>query len=460
MAAPALLTARASLATPSSPHRPPDEATPLLVRMMSMTSPFLQEEVVAPSHAAAPAPAPAVNTTPPTGVAAAAPAPPHTSWWSMLRQEVRREERWSWLPRPSRRQLVNFKGQDNEMPSTAFVAFRAGVLLYWSAWVSVAVAGVSKGVHLPAPLYEYLDYGVLWLIYATNWTAMLLWAYLALAFVAMAVAAQDRRRESTARWVGLGGWVLRDTVAPAAVMVMLLYWALLFPADPHTNFVDAHLHVINALIILADLWLSRMPFWLLHFPAPLAFLWTYIVFAGVYYAAGGKAPERNDYIYPFLNFGRLGLTIPLIFVVVFVIFPVVHASLWAFERKARQRALRRQPKGEMSIAAEEKGETKVEDKDEEEAFLELDTNQETESKEADRAERPRLFLGSGTSEGRRQLGGGWLPRWPRGVRSVTDDELRRLREDLLIGEGEETEAAAEEEEGAPRWQRYEDAETF
>lgn len=46
---------------------------------------------------------------------------------------------------------------------------------------------------------------------------------------------------------------------------------------------------------------------------------------------------------------------------------------------------------------------------------------------------------------------------------MTEDELRRLREDLLIGEAEEKEAAAEEEEekGEGRgWMRFQDAETF
>ena len=102
------------------------------------------------------------------------------------------------------------------------------------------------------------------------------------------------------------------------------------------------MHLINAIIILADLWLSRLPYWLLHFPAPMAYLCTYILLAGIYYAAGGKAPKEKDYIYPWLDFGRLGVTIPIIVLVLFVIFSVVHGSLWAFERKARQRMMVRQ----------------------------------------------------------------------------------------------------------------------
>ena len=80
--------------------------------------------------------------------------------------EIRREERWSWLPVPPQRHLINFKGQDHD--PRGFILFRVGVLLYWSCWLAVSVVGSAKGIHLPPPLYEYLGYGVLWLMYATK----------------------------------------------------------------------------------------------------------------------------------------------------------------------------------------------------------------------------------------------------------------------------------------------------
>lgn len=282
-------------------------------------------------------------------VRASAAPQPKASYWALLKQEIRREERWSWLPVPPRRHLINFKGQGHNKPSRGFILFRVGVLLYWTCWLAVSEVGSAKGIHLPPPLYEYLGYGVLWLLYATNWTATFLWVHLVLACLAMAVAIRTsdsgldgHRQSKVASCLGVASWIIRDTVAPAAVMVTLLYWLLLFPIFRYTTFVDVHLHLLNALIILADLWLSRLPYWLLHFPAPMAYLCTYIVFAGIYYAAGGKAPKGEDAIYPWLDFGRLELTIPIIVLVLFVIFPLVHGGLWAFERKARQRVMARQ----------------------------------------------------------------------------------------------------------------------
>lgn len=305
-------------------------------------------------------------------VRASAAPQPKASYWALLKQELRREERWSWLPVPPRRHLINFKGQDHDQPSRGFILFRVGVLLYWSCWLAVSVVGSAKGIHLPPPLYEYLGYGVLWLIYATNWMATLLWVHLVLACLAMVVAMRTsdsglngHRESKVASCVGVASWIVRDTVAPAAVMVTLLYWMLLFSIFRYTTFVDVHLHLISAIIILADLWLSHLPYWLLHFPAPMAYLCTYILFASIYYAAGGKAPKEKDYIYPWLDFGRLGVTIPIIFLVLFVIFPLVHGSLWAFERKARQQVMARQANEARQRAEARQADTQTEAQTEE-----------------------------------------------------------------------------------------------
>jgi len=116
---------------------------------------------------------------------------------------------------------------------------------------------------------------------------------------------------------------------------------------------------VNALIILLDLWISRLPYWLHHWPVPIAYLCIYIVFAGIYYAAGGMAPDGQDFIYPWLDFDRPHVTVPIIFLVVFVIFPLVHCALWAFERRSRQLAKRRferQDAAEWAAAEEVKQE--------------------------------------------------------------------------------------------------------
>jgi hypothetical protein len=143
--------------------------------------------------------------------------------------------------------LINFKGQDHDQPSRGLILFCVGLLLYWSCWLAVSVVGSAKGIHLPLPLYEYLGY---W----TNWTATFSWVHLVLACLAMVVAMRTsdsgldgHRQSKVASCAGVASWIIRDTVAPAAVMVTLLYWLLLFPIFRYTTFVDVHLHLINAL---------------------------------------------------------------------------------------------------------------------------------------------------------------------------------------------------------------------
>ena len=238
------------------------------------------------------------------------------AWLIVLREELRHEEQWR-LPVLPRNAFIDFKWRRPppperaaaEVPNPWFVLYRVLLLAYWSSWVTVAIVGAQNAVHIPPPVYEYLGYNALWLIFATNITAILLWIYLALACLSLVVSAPPavaappddgmvHAGRTVADSLRTVTWALRDTVAPASVVVMLLYWLLLFPLFGYTNVVDVHLHLVNALIILADLWLSRQPYWLRHFYWPLAYLCSYIIFAGIYYGAGGKDPNGEDFIYP------------------------------------------------------------------------------------------------------------------------------------------------------------------
>lgn len=238
------------------------------------------------------------------------------AWLMVLREELRHEEQWR-LPVLPRNAFIDFKWSRPppperaaaETPNPCFVLYRVLLLAYWSSWVTVAIVGAQSTIRIPPPVYEHLGYNALWLIYSTNWTALLLWVYLGLACLSLIVSAPPavaappddgvvRASRTLADSLRTFTWALRDTVAPACVMVTLLYWIILFPIFGYTNVVDVHLHLINALIILADLWLSRQPYWLRHFYWPLLYLCTYIVFAGIYYASGGVDPNGEDFIYP------------------------------------------------------------------------------------------------------------------------------------------------------------------
>ena len=50
--------------------------------------------------------------------------------------------------------------------------------------------------------------------------------------------------------------------AVAALTVSLLFWAVLFPAIGRTSLVDVHCHAVNSLIVLVDLTLTHVPYYL------------------------------------------------------------------------------------------------------------------------------------------------------------------------------------------------------
>jgi hypothetical protein len=152
------------------------------------------------------------------------------AWIYLLREEIRHEEQWQ-LPVLPRNSFIDFKWRRPppperaaaEAPNPWFVLFRLALLLYWSSWVTVAIVGAQKGVRIPKPVFEYLGYGALWLIYATNWTAILLWVYLALACLSLVVSAppamdaspDDRVIRTTRKATNVlrtVTWALRDTV--------------------------------------------------------------------------------------------------------------------------------------------------------------------------------------------------------------------------------------------------------
>ena len=119
-------------------------------------------------------------------------------------------------------------------------------------------------------------------------------------------------------------WVLYTVSLTMAFMVTGGYYIA-----AGTNFDDfdvfaLHIHGINLLIICADFLLSRTPIHFLHFYFPTLFVAVYIIFTGVYYAAGGTTAQGKSYIYPLLDYENdLGRAI-LMAVVLVIATAVVH----------------------------------------------------------------------------------------------------------------------------------------
>ncbi len=90
-----------------------------------------------------------------------------------------------------------------------------------------------------------------------------------------------------------------------AVAISILYWILFYDPDSEQNLYSLdslNLHMINGIVAFMDLCLSGIPVRLYHVVYPIAFGFIYVLFTAVYYELGGRDPDGNQFIYPFLDY--------------------------------------------------------------------------------------------------------------------------------------------------------------
>ncbi len=90
------------------------------------------------------------------------------------------------------------------------------------------------------------------------------------------------------------------------VAITILFWT--FFNDPSIqeqtlSVSSIHVHTLNGIIAFLDTWITGVPFRIVHVIYGVLFGAAYIVFSGLYYAAGGTDVGNNRYIYPVLDYG-------------------------------------------------------------------------------------------------------------------------------------------------------------
>lgn len=102
-------------------------------------------------------------------------------------------------------------------------------------------------------------------------------------------------------------WALFLIGGEYALVITVLYWGFFTDSassSKHNLFsLDSlHLHMINGILAVVELWLSGIPVRLCHAAYSIAFGCAYVLFTGLYYLAGGCGAEGNKFIYPFLDY--------------------------------------------------------------------------------------------------------------------------------------------------------------
>ena len=226
------------------------------------------------------------------------------------------------------------------LPLPAFVMYRVLIFFYTFGWlVTVGVQSTDRFIiYLTIQSFLLLNLSLLFL-------AMLTVAYATL-YYSRSEKLQSLFRVPTdleisygqdrIRWFVKISWVLHTTVSVLAVGVAFSYWAFLcspfFVGNNATTGnmtsdeceplpVNLHVHGINAVIVIVDIWMSRIPFQLCHFFYTTSFTIFYLIFSVIYWVANGRTKE--GVIYPILDYGAADKQMAIVFAMVLVLFPMI-----------------------------------------------------------------------------------------------------------------------------------------
>ena len=120
-------------------------------------------------------------------------------------------------------------------------------------------------------------------------------------------------------------WLLFSIAAEGAVGICALFWATEYHQNNADSGISLHLHLVNALVALLDLWVSGVPVHLLHIIYVEISASFYVFFTVIYYAFGGTDLDGERTIYPILNYdSRPGLAVVVAIVSAVVGGAVIH----------------------------------------------------------------------------------------------------------------------------------------
>ena len=126
-------------------------------------------------------------------------------------------------------------------------------------------------------------------------------------------------------WYHMIQWALFMIGAELAVVLTLLYWALLYDPEFPISGVNFNTHGSQGIISVVELLITGVPIRFYHFYFTQIFAAVYVVFTGIYHAAGGTNTMDKPYIYSILNYGDSpGFATGLIFGVILVLLPIIH----------------------------------------------------------------------------------------------------------------------------------------
>ncbi|XP_072163767.1 protein rolling stone-like [Diadema setosum] len=194
------------------------------------------------------------------------------------------------------RQPKGVCSQQPRIPSWFYALYRFALAVYFFAClITFAVQGADM-------------LGAKFLIYLTDWTYIVATCYTCFAFFNVVVDFLKSRKsaaiEDTLRYQIQ--WCLFNITATPSLIVTVVYWLALYPFmdEKLPVFLDVSFHLLPAIVCLVEVFVTLIVVRFVHVVYPLSYLLVYLIFAVIYWAAGGTDPLGNPFIYPIIDFGN------------------------------------------------------------------------------------------------------------------------------------------------------------
>ncbi|XP_059169688.1 uncharacterized protein LOC131951340 [Physella acuta] len=247
-------------------------------------------------------------------------------------------------------------------PGALYVLYRLVLAVYTIVWLSITASHSRISD----------SFSMSWGSYLTNWTYVLLTIYFTLHAIVAVVAyticcgaglsflhrkrsvdhwrlfhevnqsagyeiisGQEEQRESvyvmrnSVPWYMGLVWILFNAASVGAVMVTLVFWAILVPGTQlGTLTVDnLQLHLVNSILIILEHAVTALPVRLFHVIYPIFYGLIYVFFSIFYWV-----DDHSHVIYSILDWGNVGPTIGYVLLIGLVIIPVIHLCFYGFYR--------------------------------------------------------------------------------------------------------------------------------
>lgn len=131
-------------------------------------------------------------------------------------------------------------------------------------------------------------------------------------------------------WYQKVQWLLIGIGLELAIAVSILYWTVVYSSSHRLSGENFNVHLVNGIVALFDICFSGIIIRLLHVVYPFLLGATYVIFSGIYYAAGGTNAQNEKYIYSAIDYGdKLGQALLYVFLTALVFIPLLHIVIYA-----------------------------------------------------------------------------------------------------------------------------------